>query len=384
MRIFLVLYPSGNISVPNSKTWLINFYYPLLDLGHDIFLLNLQSLEEQFRCKINTIRFKTKFSEYLTNSIIKQNRIQKFDLFLSYLTDQLVFPEVIKKINELGILTANFSCNNTHQFYLTKEIAPLFYTNLHSEKNAEILFRNINAPSIWFPLAANPSFYYPITDNRIFDLTFVGANYAQRDQYIEHLFENNIQVHCFGPNWLINKPYPKLRNLLYEYRRYLNIIQTMLTLSPIKRNNYTSKIAYYDRNNLIRSKYHKYFHYPVTDNKMVELYSQSKISLGFLEVYDDNNSALSTMQHLHLREFEGPMCGALYFTNFCDELTEFYEPDKEIIMYGSKIELVDKVRFYLKHPSISDKIRKAAFDRSIKCHTYQIRFKNLFLKLGLE
>ena len=39
MRIFLVLHPSGNNAVPGSMTWYRNLYEPLLDLGHDVYLM---------------------------------------------------------------------------------------------------------------------------------------------------------------------------------------------------------------------------------------------------------------------------------------------------------------------------------------------------------
>ncbi len=43
MRILLVLSPSGNLGVPNSKTWYRNFYEPLKDMGHDIIYLDIDN-----------------------------------------------------------------------------------------------------------------------------------------------------------------------------------------------------------------------------------------------------------------------------------------------------------------------------------------------------
>ena len=124
-------------------------------------------------------------------------------------------------------------------------------------------------------------------------------------------------------------------------------------------------------------------HYPITDENMVKLYSESKIDLGFLEVFDNHDPSTITKQHLHLREFEAPMCGALYFTNYCDELTEFYEPDKEVIVFRNEHELLEKINYYLANPKKADEIRQAGFNRALQCHTYQKRFSDLFEVLNI-
>jgi hypothetical protein len=91
----------------------------------------------------------------------------------------------------------------------------------------------------------------------------------------------------------------------------------------------------------------------------VALYSRSQVSLGFLEVYDGHDPTRPVTQHLHLREFEAPMCGALYCTGYLDELAEHFEPDKEVVVYRNQHELLDKVRFYLAHPDAAAAVRAA-------------------------
>lgn len=77
-------------------------------------------------------------------------------------------------------------------------------------------------------------------------------------------------------------------------------------------------------------------------------------------------------------EFEVLMSGGLYFTNYSDELAEFYEPDKEVVIFRNEHELLDKVKYYLKYPDNAEKVRKAGYERAINCNTYQKRFKDLF------
>jgi len=384
MRIFLSLYPSGNASVPNSQTWLHNLYEPLLDLGHEVYLVRIDKTAKLLNAKNGTSIFKEKFSDYILQTIKKEHSKKKFDLFFSYFTDKHIFPEVIDEIKKIGVPTANFSCNNMHQFYLTKNIAPHFDYNLHSEKDAGEKFKQIGANPVWFQMAANPKYYHPINTEKIYDVSFIGGNYARRSYYVKHLLENGVNVHCFGPNWLVNKPLPFIRNCVRESRRSLDVIKTLFALSAEKRSKFSSKISLYDFNKRLRNKYGNNLHYPISDDEMIKLYSQSKISLGFLEVFNNHDSSSITKQHLHLREFEAPMCGSLYFTNYCEELTEFYEPDKEVIIYRNEYELLDKVRYYLSHPAEAEKVRQAGYKRALKCHSYQARFRDLFKEIGLK
>jgi len=384
MRIFLIMSPSGNSSVPGSMTWYNNFYETLVDLKHEVFLLRKDLIAQEIREKIGSEKYKSIFSQKLLDVFKSEHSRKPFDIFLAYLKEIEIDPVCITEIKRSNLPTLNFSCNNTHQFYLVENIAPYFDYNLYSEKNAKEKFDSIGANSIWFPMAANPKYYYPIITGKIYDVSFIGASYAKRAYYINHLLENDINVHCFGPNWLINKPYHKIKRGYKEIKRYFNLVHAFLSLSTEKRLRYSSAVREFDFQTKLRLGYKQNLHYPVNDKEMIKIYSQSYINLGFLEVYaSDNLSHQSLKQHIHLREFEIPMSGGLYFTNFSDELAEFYVPDKEIVVFRNEYELLDKIKYYLSHENEAEKIRRAGYERAITSHTYHLRFKKLFDELKL-
>lgn len=124
-------------------------------------------------------------------------------------------------------------------------------------------------------------------------------------------------------------------------------------------------------------------HRPVPDDEVISLYSSSNVSLGFLEVFDHHDPSRPVLQHLHLREFEAPMSGALYLTNYSDELAEMFEPDTEVLVWRNRHELLEKARFYGEHPEAGDRIRKAGRERALACHTYERRFQQLLSQIGL-
>lgn len=382
MRIFLTLHPSTNLSVPGSMTWYHNLYEPLLDLGHEVMLFRMDEIAKKHNTKFRSNKFKEYYSNELDATFIKEHTMKPFDLFFSYLTNQDVEEEALQCIRKMGVPMANFSCNNTHQFYLIETISQYFDFNLHSEKDAAIKLQAVGANSVCFPMAANPKYYFPSESTFNYDVTFIGAAYAKRAYYINQLVQNNINIDCFGPNWLINNPYSRLKKIKKESERLKWLLEAIVTSSTIKRKSISTLVYNYDLLGNLRKTNAERLHYPVSDKEMVTIFNTSKINLGFLEVYTDK-SQQTVQQHLHLREFEVPMCGGLYATNYSDELAEFYEPDKEVIMFHNEYELVDKINYFLNHPTDSEKIRQAGYLRASRCHTYQKRFTDLFTKLNL-
>ncbi|MFW5887056.1 MAG: glycosyltransferase family protein [Bacteroidota bacterium] len=380
MRIFMVLHPSGNMRAPGNTTWLKNLYEPLVDLGHDVFLFRLDEFLTRSGTKFRSPEYRETLSETLVDTFYKEHHKKKFHLFFSYLTVLDVFPGVVNKIASSGVCTVNFSCNNTHQFHLVEGIANEFQYNAHAEKKAGAKFTKAGATPVWFQMAVNPTYYYPRKSTKKYDVSFVGMNYAKRAFYLNHILENGLDANVFGPGWVL-KGNALLRK---EIKRYLQSIKTLLSTNKIKRNNYSAWVNNYDFSRAMVTRFAKHFHAPVTDQEVYNIYSQTKINLGFLEVYSkDNHSHSVTDYHIHLREFEVPMSGELYCTNYSEELSEFYEPDKEVIIFRNEHELLDKIKFYLKHTTEAEKIRTAGYARSMNEHTSQKRFAKLFETIKL-
>ena len=381
MRIFQVLSASATGGVLSSKIWLRNLYEPLIEMGHEVVLF---SAEEGWRARwSNDRKARAIFSQKLLETFRDMNTKKPFDLFFAYLMDGMLETDVIDEIRRTGVPTCNFSCNNTHQFNLVDELSSHFDYNLHSEKDVADKFRSIGANPVWFPMAANPKYYHPYDVPRNIDVSFIGQCYARRPYYIWHLLENDVDVQVYGPGWLLKSDWSLLRRPVRWSRRLRLILKLLVSISSKYRFQFSSQLADIDLRQHLRTKYSHLLHYPLTDDEMIRKYSESKISLGFLEVYDAHNPAGQIKQHLHLREFEAPMCGALYFTGYCDELAEFYEPDKEVIVYRNEHELLDKVAYYLEHPAEAERIRQAGYERALRDHTYHQRFKSLFRVIGL-
>ena len=350
-------------------------------MGHDVILFRAEE-GGQAKARRN-VQLCSVFSEKLLDAFRREHDRRPFDLFFSYLMDGMVETGVIDEIRRTGVPTCNFSCNNTHQFNLVDELSPHFDYNLHSEKDAAGKFHAIGANPIWFPMAANPKYYHPYDVPRTLDVTFVGQKYAKRPYYIYHLLENGMNVDVYGPGWRLNGREGRARMLLRHGRRIQTALQALTATSLESRARWSAKLSWLDFNERLRIKYDSHMHLALSDEDMFRKYSESKISLGFLEVYDDHDFASVTKQHLHLRDFEAPMSGALYLTGFCEELAEFYEPDREVLIYRNEHELLEKVHYYLSHGDQAEQIRNRGKMKSLQNHTYQNRFKSLFAQIRL-
>lgn len=94
--------------------------------------------------------------------------------------------------------------------------------------------------------------------------------------------------------------------------------------------------------------------------------SESKISLN---IHADSSPRFAS----NMRLFETTGVGTCLVTDWRDNITELFEPDKEIITYKSAEECAEKVRWLLEHPSELESIAKAGQARTLKDHTFENR-----------
>ena len=378
MRIFQIIESSTNTAIPTNKTWYRNLYEPLIERGHDVFLFSASEGRLAMSDKEGVLR--AKFSQKLLDVFKKEHEKNPFSLVFAYLMDGMIETNVIDEIRKTGVITCNFSCNNAHQFYLVDEFSPHFDLNLHAEKFVSDNFLKIGANSLWWPMASNPKYFKPLVLPRNIDASFVGANYAKRAGYLNYLLANGIDTQIYGPGWVNDNK--------SDFRKFVSrtklIAKTLFSTNTQDQNLNSALLADYDFKNNFCNKYKANLHSPISDKFLIELYSRSQISLGFLEVFDNHDPSKAVIQHLHLREFEAPMSGALYFTGHTEELEEMFTPDEEVVVYKNEHELVDKAKFYLSHPDKGEKIRVNARKRALAEHTYHVRYNTLFKVLGLK
>jgi hypothetical protein len=382
MRIFLALAASPNPGVQLSNIWKTNLYEPLVHMGHDVVLWDggIQPLFDMPPRAPETAPARAAFTEAFMRAVAEADRAVPLDLVLTYLSDSHLEPAAIDGVRERVAPIVNFYCNNVHQFHLVERISPHFDLCLVPERIAFADYARVGARVHHFPMAANPRLYRPMDVPVRYDVTFTGMRYADRSSALLALRERGVDAHAFGPGWqgvaAAGHPDAARRSALpAPLAEALKLVRfTLEGRDPVR--------VVRDRLewNRLRARHGAALHGPVDDEAYVRLYSESRISVGFVVVGDTHRTKKPGYQ-VRLREFEAPMSGAFYLTGYFEELDEFYDIGREIAVYRSHEELVDRCRWYLAHEAEREAIRRAGLARAQRDHTWERRFAGFFVAL---
>jgi hypothetical protein len=386
MRIFYAAQNTANgFQLPASRIWYNNLFLSLQDMGQELITANIDYDIPMRHAEDSRwiTDHRPAFIETLLDAVRSAHRQKPIELFFSYFYNSCITPEVVKEIRDLGIITVNFSCNNVHQFRLVQEIAPAYDWCMVPEKVALPFFKEVGANPIHIQMAANPQIYKPYLLEKEFDVTFVGQKYADRPETIQYLCTRGINARVWGPGWL---PTPLLQSSSLDRTSESKEVSQLLINLWNRLKKQGKKLPGKLFKHLFPSQGEKLLRRiagpPLSDENLIKMFSRSKINLGFGVVSEDTHGKANT--HLRLRDFEIPMSGGLYATGFVDELSDYYIPDKEIIIYRHKEELADKLKYYLAHPDEANRVRMATFRRARQNHTWQNRFNQLFRAIGLN
>ena len=372
MRIFLAIPRSPNPTFV-SDLWTRNLFDPLVALGHDVILFDegLLPLFDLDPAATATAAPRDAFAARLSRAVEAADRAGRLDLILTYVGDSHLTPDVIRRLRERVAPVVNFFCNNVHQFHLIRRTAPHFTACLVPEQEALQSYRRVGANEIFFPMAANPEVYRPVPVSLRYEASFAGQRYGDRTTAMLALREGGVDAHAFGQGWTAEgqasggAPQGRLRRSLQLLLHGRNLMTAAADLRAIE---------------TLRARHAATLHPPATDDGYISLFSESRISLGFL-ILGDTHRTFRPLRQVRLREFEAPMAGAFYMTGFLEELSLHYEIGREIVCYRSREELVDRCRYFLAHDEERERIRMAGYERARRDHTWARRFTDLFEEL---
>ncbi len=380
MNIFYLFPRSGNaLGLPLADTWRRNLLPALASLGHRVhecYDLRLEALagaggEDPGFVAAN----QGPLVERVLQEIESVHRRQGIDLVLSYVWKPLFTVEGVRQIRRLGIPIVNFFCNYFNAFERIAKLAPEFDCNWVGDRAALPLYQQIGAAAIFLPMAANPAIYRPYPLEREYGVTFVGGKYGNRPDYIHHLLRAGLPVRVWGPDWANGEPVVKAswQELPRRFWRVAARGDARFLLGKLRQ---AWRARRQDRALAAIAGP------PLDNDELIRMYSRSQISLGFSTV-GSSHLGSSPVTQLRLRDFEAPMSGALYLTEYSDGLEEMYEIGQEIAVFRSAQELADKSRFFLWHPAEAERMRRAGRERALRQHTWRQRFETLFRQVGL-
>ncbi|MFA5032165.1 MAG: glycosyltransferase [bacterium] len=282
----------------------------------------------QYSLDWHTIK-KNEFNNILLEKV-KEAHLQKpIHIFFGYLSGRWVFRETIQQINEMGIITINFGFDDTSCFWGKKEttgwsgngeIASIFDVCITAQSRKDV--------EKYLSVGATPLFVPPGANEKVFGKE-------------RRTIQKNIPVSFIGQNYGIRT----------------GIIEML------KKNG----IPVYARGK-------EWPEGEVSQEEMIRIYHNSFITLGF--GYTKDAKAMKG------RDFEVPMTGVAYLTTYNEELSNYFELDKEILFYRNEKELLKRVKYYIAHPEETIRIGINARKRALREHTWEKRWLEVLKVLG--
>ncbi len=273
---------------------------------------------------------KRRMNDDLVDWAEKSARTTGTDVVFAYLSGEIVTAETVCKIRGLGVPMVNMFLNDKEGFVGkvrkgramgSRDICRYFDLSWTSTEDALKKYCVEGALPVYLPEGANPEIHKPYDVEKAIDVSFVGQRYGNRPETVATLRRQGIQVEAYGPGWPGG---------------------------------------------------------PLSTEEMVSVYSRTKINLGFAGVAGAKGTYC-----LKGRDFEIPMSGGLYLTEFHPELERWFDVGREIVAYVDYDDLVCRVRFLLSNPQTADEIRKRGLQRARREHTWEMRFEKIFSLFGL-
>jgi hypothetical protein len=260
----------------------------------------------------------------------RANDRRPVDVVVGYLRGYDTSPATVREMAEAGCVVLNFCWDDKLDFpgriqggrpTSPAAIAAEVDLNLTNAPQSVIRYMVHGGLAMFWPEAASPDLYHPRDVPFDYDVTFVGQKYGRRELFINDLRKTGIDVHTSGRHWPGGC---------------------------------------------------------VSQSEMVELYSRSRINLGFSGIRHSKK-----LMCLKGRDFEVPMSGGLYLTRHNPELDLVYNVGTEIVTYTDARDCAATIRDLLSHPEKADAIRRAGRERALRDHTWGVRFEEAFVTAGV-
>lgn len=234
--------------------------------------------------------------------------------------------ETLKKVKEVSPKTrlVNFFgdddvlFDNYSRYYALFIDYPLASHKLYFEKYKEEGIENV-----FFSCGVNTRDLRPMGVEKEYDVTFIGTPMGDRAEFIKHLFENGIKLRIYGAGW---EKYPELKEI------------------------YGGKLP---------------------QSEMTKVINQSKINLSFTKNYAGKPG-------FKARVFEICACRAFVLSEYFEGYLEFLKDKKEINMFQTKEELLEKVKYFLKNEKEREAISDRAYKKVIENYAQQKEFRRIF------
>lgn len=268
----------------------------------------------------NYAEWRYKLQKDILDAVERVHLEKRIDFCFAYGTSREFAPETLKRIRQMGIPVSVWYLDEKHGFLRNQE--PLIGSyDLHLSNSFETMrwYLARGQASYYFPQAADPSIYSPRNQQRDIPVSFVGAAYGWRIDFIKTLRKAGVSIECFGSGW---------------------------------------------PNGVV--------------DDIVDIFSRSRINLGF--GFTGSSKRLTCIKE---RDFQVPATCSLYLTTYNPELTHLYVIGRDILCHRNEFDCLDLIRYYLDHIEEAEAVASAGFERFRKKHSWTNRMTELLQWMGI-
>lgn len=342
-----------------------NFYESLRNIADEIIYFDFMSLLQEVGKRNMNAR------------LLEMVRSEKPDLMFTILFKDELYQNAVHEIStKTGTTTVNWFCDDHWRFdNYSRFWAPHFSWVITTAKSAVPKYDRHGLQNViksqW---ACNHLVYRKLDLPLKYDVTFVGQPHGNRRQIVDALREKNIDVHCFGLGWEEGRvSQEEMIRIFNQSRINLNFSNASVMTGHEQTGAIAAGLDW-----IARSLEHAPF-----GNAM------KKAGRRVLNIGSEKRPAqvaempAGYADQIKGRNFEVPGCGGFLLTSKTDDLESYYEHEKEVVCYDGIPDLVDKINYYLAHESERAAIAERGYKRTLRDHTYQRRFEEIFAKIGL-
>lgn len=336
----------------------------------------------------------------------------QLDLIFCSLLDDFVFPETLVELKKLKVPLVNYHADMVPLWFRSLKTAKYFDLFCCAQRYNMNKLAQTGAKVFYLPMASNPSIQQKIlsksqlaSEVQFNGVCFLGAPIGYRPSILANIYFNGIPLRIYGHHWdWVKRNISSVGNTTTQ-QVYVNGIpffseKQLHDLYYYLLPRLKAEGAYIAALALSRFR-HKFFakkfdaeefyahippacingHYAKTDFDY--LVRSAAINIGFTHVAGNYGSRWEKKQ-IRLREFEIPMAGGFYITQYCDELPELYTIGKTIEAWKTKEELIEKVHYYLQHADERNEIAFNGYQYAINNHTWENRFRKILKELAVS
>lgn len=295
-----------------------------------------------------------------TNEVLLEeiNNARPDICFFTLFTDEIQ-QEVIREITDhSGAQTVNWFTDDHWRFpSFSKFWAPLFHWVATTDAASVRKYEDIGCSRVQLvQWACNHFLYKPSQVQQDIEISFVGQVHSDRRKIIRRLANRGMTVECWGRGWENGRLDQEAMIALFS-RSKINL-------------NFAASSASWNWKPVVK----------------VVLKRRADDSLHLNSPGEAAGSISALFQpsrpQIKGRNFEIPGSGGFLLTSAAEHLEQYYQPGREIGVFVDEDDLIRKIGYYLTHDEEREAIRKAGYERTIREHTFEQRFRQLFRAMG--